>query len=236
MPCICCGEIKKHYPLCFHCKLPEFISPSNRCDMCFASCLEGTCANCNASSLPWDNLRYLYHYDDIHYLLHRIKFTPSQRLASFIGNLMSENLLKYFKTSNFDLIVPAPITESSLHERQFNQSFLLAKPISEQFNIPLKVIFKKSGYTQSSLTERRRRDISKSISANYREEVIGKSILLIDDIITTGSTAASCALNLKNNGASRISIFTLSSATANEIFPYYLRSSFLKSNAVQVIS
>lgn len=234
-PCICCGELKKHYPLCFHCKLPTSVSLLDRCEICFTPCFEQLCSNCKASPLPWNSLRYLFKYEDIHYLLHRMKFRPSLRIAKFLGGLMSENTHRLFEKTKFDLIIPAPISESSLRTRQFNQSFILAKNISKTLKIPLILALSKSGSTQSSLSENRRRAILKSISFTPRKSLNCQNALFVDDIITTGLTAAACALKLKQNGVQNVSVYSLSSATANEIFPFYLRSSFLKSNAVQVV-
>lgn len=233
-PCICCGKFKKHTPLCFHCKLPNIVSKDNRCLMCFTQSDTSLCTNCHSSPLPWNELRYLFRYDSIHYILHRMKFDPSMRIGKFLSELMASQFADLFTVNNFDLVIPAPITEKSLYKRKFNQSYILAKCISSQFKLPLQIAFNKSGETQSSLSEIKRKGINKNLSLRLASGINSKRILLVDDIITTGSTAAACALELRKIGARSISVYTLSSATANEIFPFYLRSSFLKPNEVQV--
>ena len=224
-PCICCSRLSKYYPLCFYCRLPTSLTDQYRCTRCFTPSDQIICENCLDAPLPWDHLRYVYRYDAVHYLIHRMKFNALQNLTRFVGDILSRHIFLFPNNRCWDCIVPAPITEQALYERKFNQSYLLSQSLSKSLKLPIHSYFKKHGPVQSTLTEKRRRAVHANIHLRTSEKIAGKRILFVDDIITTGGTAAACTNLLRLHGASSVDIFTVASATRREIFPFYLRSS-----------
>ncbi len=104
----------------------------------------------------------------------------------------------------FDAIAPVPLHWRRQWQRGFNQSELLAKTLSQRSAIPLIKALRRvrSTATQAGLSNTaRRRNVATAFDCRRPDAVAGKRILLIDDVMTTGSTAAACAAALKRAGA-----------------------------------
>lgn len=114
------------------------------------------------------------------------------------------------KISNkvIDAIIPVPLNKRKERERGYNQSDLIASGISSVINIPvLSTVIRRTKYTvtQTHLNaEERKKNIADAFEVINAERVRGKRILLVDDIITTGSTIQEIARVLKKNGAEHI--------------------------------
>lgn len=117
--------------------------------------------------------------------------------------------------NNYEIILPVPIHKKRLNGRGYNQSELLAREISRKLkNIQFfnKLLIKtENNVAQSTLTKEERilnvKNIYKVQNNNLIRE---KSIILLDDIYTTGNTVNECSRLLKENGAREIGIFTIS--------------------------
>lgn len=117
--------------------------------------------------------------------------------------------------NNYEIILPVPIHKKRLNGRGYNQSELLAREISRKLkNIQFfnKLLIKtENNVAQSTLTKEERilnvKNIYKVQNNNLIKE---KSIILLDDIYTTGNTVNECSRLLKKNGAREIGIFTIS--------------------------
>ena len=100
-------------------------------------------------------------------------------------------------------------------ERGFNQSELLAKFLAKRTGIPLVKSLQRRKQTdpQAGLTRAQRRtNVAGAFEVNRRQEVQGRHILLIDDVLTTGATASACSAVLKRAGAKRVTVLTLARA------------------------
>lgn len=186
------------------------------CCLCGGEALvneRGICFNCAKSvrtcpDLPLipgvDGIRAGLIYDDVTApCLHRFKYGNGRYLAPFFASYMQ------IPERKIDRIVPVPLHKSKKRRRGYNQSELLAQKISERNNIPydpaLLLRVKETG-TQTKLThEQRKKNVKGAFWAS--PHVKGLHILLIDDVITTGSTLSECARALKKAGAG--SVFAL---------------------------
>ena len=114
---------------------------------------------------------------------------------------------------SYDIIIPVPIHKKRKHRRGYNQTELVAKEISHQLKIKMgKDVLIKNINTkaQSELSKKERNDnIKGAFKVQNLQKIIGKKILLIDDIYTTGSTANECRKILKLAGAKNIGILTI---------------------------
>jgi ComF family protein len=116
------------------------------------------------------------------------------------------------RDERFDAIAPVPLHWRKQWQRKFNQSELLARAISRRTAIPVVKALKrvKPTATQAGLSNSaRRRNVAAAFQCRRPELITGKRILLIDDVMTTGSTAAACALALKRAGATRVALLTV---------------------------
>ena len=115
----------------------------------------------------------------------------------------------------FDIIVPVPLHPTRQRERGFNQASLLAELLTAQISIPCKPVLKRIRYTttQTALDRAERMEnLHNAFRLRKNADVRGLHVLLIDDVLTTGSTLSECARVLKRAGA--ISVHAATAARA----------------------
>lgn len=146
-----------------------------------------------------------YYEDFAKNAVHNLKFFNDTLACRDMGIRMAQTIKSEYDDIKFDFVVPVPISKQRKRERGYNQSALLAKIISEETKIPFsdKLIRKCiHNPAQSSLSAKDRKG---NVIGAYEEADVslikGKTILLIDDIKTTGSTLNECARVLNANGA-----------------------------------
>jgi ComF family protein len=150
-------------------------------------------------------------------LIHKLKYNDRHEFLNLFVTWMSFAGKELIQQS--DLIVPIPLYKSRLWERRFNQSALLAKRLSEKTQIPYECSIlrrQKKTRSQVGLTSKERYQNLKNafvIEETKRNKLEGKSILVIDDVITTGATINSAAIALKKSGASSVNILSLAIVT-----------------------
>lgn len=162
----------------------------------------------------YDQARAVALYDGtMRDLIHKLKFQDRHELTTLLANwLITTGQSQLAKT---DLIMPIPLHRQRLWRRRFNQSTLLASRVSQLTNIPLDFkSFERSKKTQSQvgLTESQRKTNLQGafrIPAHRREHLKNRSVLIIDDVITTGATANAAAKTLKSAGAARVNLLCL---------------------------
>jgi ComF family protein len=129
---------------------------------------------------------------------------------------MAERLAYYWDPKCFDLILPVPLHKQRLRERGFNQALLLVRELSRRTGIPYRMnVLQKKRPTlpQVHLSgAEREKGVRKSFDILSGEELEGKTILLVDDVYTTGATVNECSKVLLAAGAARIDVFTLTHA------------------------
>jgi ComF family protein len=117
------------------------------------------------------------------------------------------------RDQRFDAVVPVPLHWWRRWRRGFNQSELLAREISRRTGAPIAGALRRIRATsaQAGLTHgARRRNVAGAFRARGASQTVaGKNVLLIDDVMTTGSTGAACALALKRAGARRVTLLTV---------------------------
>jgi len=115
---------------------------------------------------------------------------------------------------NYDFMVNVPSHPLRIREREYNQSELLAKKLSNSLGIPLKsgIIFCKNNRPSQTAINKEMR--AKNVENNFfvKEKLNNADIIVVDDVITTGSTLSECARALKEKGARSILALTLARA------------------------
>ena len=129
-----------------------------------------------------------------------------------MGRLLASALPR---EQGFDVIVPMPLHWRKRWRRGFNQAALLAREIARRTHMPISYALRRVKHTgaQAGLTNaKRRQNVSGAFRARPRAALAGKRVLLIDDVLTTGATAASCARALRLAGAREVTLLTLARA------------------------
>lgn len=156
-----------------------------------------------------------------HTAIHHLKYQDKPKVGLLFGLELGKNLLKIDWFNEIDLIIPVPLHKMKKISRGYNQSLLIAQGIQTISNKQLeyksvkRVRFTK---TQTKLTiEQRRENVLNAFKVTNRTNIIGKSILIVDDVCTTGSTSSELAKTLIRNGAKQVSLATLAVVTDKRI-------------------
>lgn len=173
-------------PACFMCNA---LSPNGQtCQLCRRkSCLNGVITNFRMSGYMKE-------------LIYQLKYYGHRETAIFLSQHISPNLANL----KIDLVTYVPATGKSQRRRGYNQAQILAKEVAKSMNLPLQSTLLRLRHTdQIGLGRSQRFD---SVKGNFlsRGNQIGKNILIIDDVITTGATLNECAKILKASGAKKI--------------------------------
>lgn len=135
-----------------------------------------------------------YHYDvHMRKLVHLMKYGGNQRMAYFFGELMASRILEE-GFGPFHCIIPVPLHPRREKERGFNQSRLMAEGISRVLNIPVEdhlIIRNRYTHSQASLSrEERLKNLENVFQADIHlgQKLQNKDVLVVDDLVTTGST------------------------------------------------
>ena len=220
-PWRCCGcKILLPYPdvICESCAglLRKILSPfCQRCGDPFPSFWEvSICSNCRLGKLGLTRVCSLYYYEDlVKFMIREAKFAKKARILSFFADQMYVRARSEFPAS-VQAIVPVPMHKSKEWERTFNQAERIAILISRYWGIPLWKALRKSGQTlpQSSLSESARRRNLKGAFVWNSIKSVPRSVLLVDDVLTTGATLRECARVLRKAGVRRVYGITIARA------------------------
>ena len=136
----------------------------------------------------------------------------SAYLKDYFAEIIADKLKDF---PEFDYIVSVPMTKKRERERGYNQSALLAKSLSERIGIPFlsnALIKTKETSAQKSLSRKEReKNLTGCFKVEKRDLIKGKTVLLVDDILTTGATAEAIGNKLLGAGAKRIYLATVAS-------------------------
>lgn len=146
-------------------------------------------------------------------LIHQFKYKEKKYLANPLGKLLVDFVEEYLEEEGFDYIIPIPLEKARQKKRGYNQAELLARVLGEAVNKPILtnlVKRRKKTKPQFGLNkEERFENLSGAfkISKSGKEDVptiTGMTVLLLDDLATTGATLDECAKALKRAGVSEV--------------------------------
>jgi ComF family protein len=166
----------------------------------------GLCHSCRQSPPHIDGIRAVgYLEGPLRVAIHRFKYSNLRPLAAPLGQL----LVAYLQRNRLDVeaIVPVPLHSSRLRERGYNQSELLARELGKALGFPVlteSLLRVKSTAPQVGLSAPQRQENVRGAFECRDDRVTGQSILLIDDVCTTGATLESCSLALQQRGARHV--------------------------------
>ncbi|MBR7121288.1 MAG: YraN family protein [Lentisphaeria bacterium] len=191
-----------------------FFDPRYRCNGCGGE-NHGTldlCSRCLAEEKrPWQHALAVFAYRSCgRELIRKFKFRNQPELARPLGKLAADLLNSAGMTA--DMIVPIPLNPLRCLQRSYNQSALIAGVVSDKTGIPYANILRRkiSLRKQSSLNRKaRHQGLKNAFYTGKNPGIKGKHILLIDDVLTTGSTLSAAANTLLKNGAAEISILVI---------------------------
>lgn len=217
-------------PLCHSCR--SFIAPAGRIHIC-TDCLSTTrglaspfctacgvpfhtengldhlCGDCQSKLPPFAAARAAVVYEGaVKELIHRLKYDGRIQVRRPLGLLMAERLAEFVHDAGPDLLLPVPLHLERLRQRGFNQAVLLGELVSEEWGVPMKRrVIRRVRWTEPQITLAagdRAANVRGAFAVADPDIVGGKRILLVDDVMTTGSTVSECARMLKKMGAAEV--------------------------------
>lgn len=220
---VCRTPLMAHDALCAACwQQIDFIRPP-LCDrlgwpMPFDT--GGVMISAAAAAAPpaYGRARAVARYDGaFRMLIHDLKFHDQHHARRLLARWMAESGRDLL--SDAEILVPVPLSRMRLLWRRFNQSAELASALSRQAGVPsspLALVRIRRTKPQPGLSAREREENVRgafAVRKRRMDEVKGRNVVLIDDVITTGATANACARALKAAGARRVDVLALALVT-----------------------
>jgi len=176
-----------------------------------------SCANCAHRAIYFEAAVAAYRGRGIvRDVIHQFKYNRQIHLRHLIARWLTAALDdERLRGQRFDVIVPVPLHSARQRERGFNQAGVLAELLSAQSSIPCRPWLKRIRYTttQTALDRSERMEnLHNAFRLRKNADVRGLRVLLIDDVLTTGSTLSECARVLKRAGAASIHAATAARA------------------------
>ncbi|MGO0121936.1 ComF family protein [Desulfothermobacter acidiphilus] len=214
--CCLCGEESEEGSLCSTCQ--DFLRRAatlSFCPRCGRFGRGETCSDCWISPPSFILCRALGPYEGpLQRAVHRLKYGGKREGVEYLGRLLAELVAGNAAYAGVQVVVPVPTTLQRRKERGFDQAELLAKELARELGLPLDCCLEKTGSVpQTGLSRAERRRISRS-SFRLRSAIRfpGSAVLLVDDVLTTGSSLAAASRVLLAGGAAEVSGVVLAAA------------------------
>ncbi len=213
--------------LCSSCLTKIFPISSPLCICCgfpFIAGKDHLCGECLTNTFAFDLARApFFHHGVAASLTVKLKFAGKLGTLASLATLARQSPL-FSHIVKPDLIIPVPLHKKRLQERGFNQALLLAENCFPDWRdrfVVQSLLRWHPTVPQTSLKAQQRRKNLKGVfvlSMNA-SMVAGKTILLVDDVFTTGSTVSECSRVLKHAGAVRVEVFTMTRSVPSHYLP-----------------
>ena len=222
--CIACNAsmpANNYAMFCYNCSKNYHLNNGTVCQICGKPIYENrddTCANCKSEKIYYIKNISRYKYKGcIKTAIQNMKFKQREWISYKFGDALAKTVQAEYSDIKFDLVIAVPMSALSELSRGFNQSFEIADIVAKSIHTPLRknILLKNPGIkTQSGLNRKERAEnVKNAFYVRNSKHIIDKTILLIDDVFTTGSTINACAKVLKKNGALAVYAATLSTVT-----------------------
>jgi ComF family protein len=226
--CLVCNEplLEGQVEFCERCVKALTADPQLACPRCAATVGPFTdvgngCPACHNDKLQFDAAVRLgvYHHDGpLGQTVLRMKSAAGEILAYRMGRLWARQRRVTLDGHKVQFVVPVPLHWWRRWRRGYNQSAALAEGLADELRLPLRLRWlRRTRYTPiqtGQTTTNRRANVHDAFRAVARAELRGAAVLLVDDVLTTGSTCNEAAKALRRAGAARIIVAALSRGTS----------------------
>lgn len=218
--CLSCRKlVGQKGNLCSDCWEGIHFLSDPQCDQCgipfeFETGKEMLCGNCITKEPPYKKARSVFKYDDAsRSLITGFKYSDKLHISDHFAKWMLRVGKEFIDEA--DIIVPVPLHRVRLFMRRYNQAALLSKSLGNNSGLNVcndMLVRSKNTRPQAGLLFKQRalnvRGAFK-INPKYTSYIVGKNIILVDDVMTTGATIEACAKVLKKAGAASVNVLTV---------------------------
>ncbi|UOQ54047.1 ComF family protein [Hymenobacter cellulosivorans] len=152
----------------------------------------------------------------VQHLLHQLKYQGQREVGQTLGRWYGAELTSWGLHNEFDLIVPVPLHPRKLAKRGFNQSDTFAEGLATGLAVPWHATTLRRTEHTDSQTRKNRAQRWQNVATVFEvaepHTVVGKHVLVVDDVLTTGATLEACAVALLAAGCRAVSIATIACA------------------------
>jgi len=212
--CVVCRGIQPRY-FCDACRDKiTFLEPPV-CNRCGLPLDEDRCPECSRARFAFSQARAVGIYGGtLREAIHQLKYDGRAPVAEELGALLVSFLDGHPSFApNADCVAPVPIHRKRMRERGFNQSELIARPVARFLGVPLLtnlLLRSRASRPQVELAfEERVENVRGVFAVEPPQAFVGRTVLLVDDVLTTGSTASEAARTLRGAGAEAVYVLTL---------------------------
>lgn len=213
--CFCGDELREKGLICPRCikQLPFIQKPCLKCGSMIPS--GDYCIRCKNINFNFDRCVSVCDYDSfVKKIIYKFK-NGDKYLYQPISLLIKEKI--YGAGIDIDLLACVPLTKKVLRRRGFNQSGLIMRYLSKNLNIACHEGFYKireSDFQKNITAKQRQENVKGAFLLENKKNIAGKNVLIVDDVITTGSTLNECARLFKNAGANKVYCCTFAAVKA----------------------
>lgn len=212
--CLICENVEQDSYLCAKCLEKIEIIGEQRCRKCGTPCESYLCPDCKVREYAFEYACSAGVFDGVlREAIHLFKYRGQVVIAKPLADLMIRCFPDTKLSGRIDAVIPIPIHSSRLLERGFNQSEELARQFCNKTRIPLVTdVLYKSRKTPRQVGlpfDVRVVNVAGSFGIRHAVKIRGKRVMLIDDVITTGSTVSEAARTLREAGAAVVYAYTL---------------------------
>jgi len=213
--CVICGRVileqYNFYPLCYKCESQIKPKKNKFCSICSYPLISETnkCLRCRATNFNFINNRALFAYSGkIKELIYQYKFSNRRAISFYFGKLLSNILIEKYSEI---IIVPVPGRKIVKKEKGWEHLDFISTILKKKYKLQVqKLLTRKGKKAQKTLTrEKRAENLRKSIRIQRNIRKIPETVVLLDDIYTTGTTINECAGILKDAGVKEIFSLTI---------------------------
>jgi len=204
---------------CAPCRSALVTDPFPACPRCASTVgpfvtLEGGCHHCRELAFHFDQALRLGPYDGVlRQVVLRMKESSGETLAEIVGELWADHASARLQDLHADLVIPVPLHWWRRWTRGYNQSDALARALAARLQLPCRTGWlRRSRHTPMQtrqIASDRPKNVRGAFSARTGVPLKGKTVLLVDDVLTTGSTASEAAKALRAAGAQRLIVAVL---------------------------
>ena len=204
--CACCRKVIPCGELvCRECRAALPVISPPLCPLC--GCAKTDCACRGHRRLTERTVAPFYYEGAARQAVWNLKFHNKPDAAEFLYTAMAETVRREYGDRRFDAVVPVPVSDRTLKQRGYNQSALLASGLARLLSLPMEEALVKRIDTppqRDTPAPRRSGNVLGAFDCREGADFTGKTLLLVDDISTTGATLGECAKMLKIYGAQEI--------------------------------